>query len=179
MLASLAQSSLTKSTLLRFSNFEIFKQFANKVQKFKFSLLVVNRKWRLGTYFRASLWLVWPYLKFRTKFLTILLLRLLWFNLLHPGFSSHKELKWTMPEQISRRSSIKIYESPLHRGSQHGSPAFRKKKLLKSGGKVRSEHNQIYFTYSIISVLRFQLQGLHPTFLFTYIQGVSLWSDIL
>lgn len=26
-------------------------------------------------------------------------------------------------------SSIKIYESPLHRGSQHGSPAFRKKKL--------------------------------------------------
>ena len=46
---------------------------------------------------------------------------------------------WTMPEQISRRSSIKIYESPLHRGSQHGSPAFRKKKLLRSGSsKVRS-----------------------------------------
>ena len=44
-----------------------------------------------------------------------------------------------MPEQISRRSSIKIYESPLHRGSQHGSPAFRKKKLLRSGSsKVRS-----------------------------------------
>ena len=38
-----------------------------------------------------------------------------------------------MPEQLSRKSSIKIYESPLHRGSQHGSPAFRKKKLLKNG----------------------------------------------
>ena len=49
-----------------------------------------------------------------------------------------------MPEQISRRSSIKIYESPLHRGSQHGSPAFRKKKLLRSGSsKVRSVQGDI------------------------------------
>ena len=42
-----------------------------------------------------------------------------------------------MPEPLRRRS-IKIYESPLHRGSQHGSPAFRKKrfKFVKRYGKV-------------------------------------------
>ena len=33
---------------------------------------------------------------------------------------------------------------PLHRGSQHGSPAFRKKKLLRSGSsKVRSVQGDI------------------------------------
>ena len=49
----------------------------------------------------------------------------------------------------NRFGNLKIdsLRGPLHRGSQHGSPAFRKKKLLKSGGKVRSELNTTRYTY--------------------------------